>query len=78
MLQALDAEGIKGGKKDAGRGWDHGVFVPLMLAFPKAEVPVVQLSLVSGLDPSVHLNMGKALRRLRSNNVLIFGSGCCK
>ena len=79
VLAALKEEGIQGGQKDESRGWYHGVFVPLMLAFPKAEVPVVQLSLVSSLDPAVHLKIGKALRRLRSqNNVLIFGSGMSK
>ena len=78
VLAALAAEGVEHGTKNTDRGWDHGVFVPLMLAFPKAEVPVVQLSLVSGLDPLLHLKMGKALGRLRTKNILILGSGMCK
>lgn len=57
------------------RGWDHGVFVPLMLAFPDADVPIVQLSLVAGMDPEVHWAIGQALRPLRDDGVMIVGSG---
>ncbi len=41
--------------EDAARGWDHGVFVPLKLAFPAAQLPVVELSVLSSLDPEVKL-----------------------
>ena len=57
------------------RGYDHGTFVPLMVAFPEAKIPVVQLSLVRGLDPSTHISVGQALEPLRSEGVLIIGSG---
>lgn len=57
------------------RGLDHGVFVPLMLAYPEADVPVVQLSLKLSLDISEHLRAGEALGVLRNEGVLIVGSG---
>ncbi len=62
-------------KREYKRGFDHGTFVPLMLAFPKPEIPVIQLSLVKTLDPETHINLGKALEPLRNEGVLIIGSG---
>jgi len=57
------------------RGYDHGVFIPLKVAFPDAEIPIVQLSLRSDLDPAAHIAMGQALEPLRDEGVLIVGSG---
>ncbi|MEM9070480.1 MAG: class III extradiol ring-cleavage dioxygenase, partial [Myxococcota bacterium] len=61
--------------EDAERGFDHGVFIPLLAAFPAPAVPVVQLSLKRGLDPAEHLSIGRALAPLRDDGVFIVGSG---
>lgn len=57
------------------RGFDHGAFVPLKLAYPDANVTAVQLSLIRGLDPGQHIALGPALAPLRDQGVLIVGSG---
>ncbi|KAL6228987.1 Extradiol ring-cleavage dioxygenase, class III enzyme, subunit B [Aspergillus navahoensis] len=60
---------------DDQRGWDHGVFIPLKLIAPEAEVPVIQLSVLASESISDHFRIGKALRALRDQNVAILGSG---
>lgn len=60
---------------DPKRGFDHGMFIPLKLMFPEADVPVVQLSLRRDLDPGAHLELGQTLAGLRDEGVLIVGSG---
>jgi aromatic ring-opening dioxygenase catalytic subunit (LigB family) len=60
---------------DASHGFDHGVFIPMLLMFPAADIPVVQLSLSTTLDPALHLAAGRALQALRQEGVLIIGSG---
>ncbi|TFH75327.1 dioxygenase [Gammaproteobacteria bacterium LSUCC0112] len=70
----LDAAGIHV-EQERSRGLDHGVFIPMKVAFPNADVPIVQLSLKAGLSPAEHLAMGRALAPLRQQGVLIVGSG---
>ena len=65
----LSDAGIESGE-DPSRGFDHGTFVPLKLSYPNADVPVVQLSLRSDLDPERHLAMGRALSPLRALGAL--------
>ena len=57
------------------RGYDHGTFVPLMLMYPQADIPVVQVSLLSSLDAKSHIELGQALAWVREQGVLVLGSG---
>lgn len=60
---------------DPRRGFDHGLFIPLKLIYPQADIPSIQLSLLRGLDPAAHIALGRALRGLLAGNVLVIGSG---
>ncbi|MCB1214387.1 MAG: dioxygenase [Deltaproteobacteria bacterium] len=70
----LEAAGIQS-KLDQDRGFDHGLFVPLKLMYPEADIPCVQLSLVKTLDPNQHMAIGHALQGLSQEKILVIGSG---
>ena len=70
----LKEAGLKAGV-DEDRGFDHGVFIPLKVAFPDANIPVIEMSLDASLDPALHTAAGQALAPLRDDGVLILGSG---
>jgi aromatic ring-opening dioxygenase catalytic subunit (LigB family) len=74
VYELLDAAGI-GARLDAQRGFDHGLFVPLKIMYPQADIPCVQISLVKGLDPAGHIRIGRALAGVSHDGLLVIGSG---
>jgi len=74
IIHMLGGKGIPA-RLHSERDYDHGTFVPLMLMYPAAEIPVVQLSLLGSLNPQAHIDIGKAIAALREYGVLIIGSG---
>lgn len=60
---------------NASRGFDHGMYVPLMLMYPNANIPVLQLSLDSSLSPEKHWQLGEQLSQVLPDDALLIGSG---
>lgn len=57
------------------RGFDHGLFVPLKIMYPDADIPCVQVSLKNNLDPEDHIQLGRVLQKIKEKDILIIGSG---
>lgn len=74
IAEQLGNAGITVALDDA-RGFDHGLFVPLALMYPEADIPCVQLSLITSLDPAEHIRLGQAMRNLGNPSLLLIGSG---
>jgi aromatic ring-opening dioxygenase catalytic subunit (LigB family) len=74
IYKQLDRAGISV-KLDEQRGFDHGLFIPLKIMYPEADIPCIQLSLVDNLSPATHVGIGRALQDLEYENLLIIGSG---
>ncbi|QQZ40408.1 dioxygenase [Pseudomonas sp. SK3(2021)] len=74
VAQLLRADGLTA-QLDDQRPFDHGVWVPLSLMYPQADVPIVQVSLPSRMGPTLQTQVGHALSSLRQQGVLLIGSG---
>jgi len=74
VVDLLAASGLPA-RIDQNRPMDHGVWVPLSLMYPQADIPVVQVSLPSRMGPALQTRVGKALAGLREEQVLVIGSG---
>lgn len=74
VKQLLETNGIQS-KITGERGFDHGLFIPLKMMWPVPEIPMIQISLIHGLDPEKHILLGNALQSLREEKILTIGSG---
>ncbi|MEZ5527850.1 MAG: class III extradiol ring-cleavage dioxygenase [Gammaproteobacteria bacterium] len=74
LLRQLRQHGFDATENDE-RGFDHGLFIPLLLMYPDADIPCTQLSLLGSLDADAHLRLGEALRGALPPGALLIGSG---
>lgn len=74
VVERLEASGLPV-QLDSQRPFDHGVWVPLSLMYPQADIPIVQVSLPSRQGPALQTRVGRALAGLREQGILLIGSG---
>lgn len=74
VYRLLNNAGIEA-RLDKQRGFDHGLFIPLKIMYPEADIPCIQLSLVQSLNPAEHIKIGKALSGVKHDKLLVIGSG---
>ena len=67
--------GLVGAAHDHHRGLDHGAWVPAMLGWPAADIPIFQLSVQPDQSPAHHIALGRKLGALRAEDILVMGSG---
>ncbi|MCB1052980.1 MAG: dioxygenase [Acidobacteria bacterium] len=73
LVDDLARFGLKANLAD--RGFDHGLFIPLLLMYPEADIPCLQISMDARLDPQHHIRLGEALQHLPDQGILLLGSG---
>ena len=74
IVDLLKAGGVDA-EVDPKWNFDHGVFIPLKMIYPKADIPVVEISIDSSYDPEYHVRVGRALTALKREGVLLIASG---
>ena len=74
-LQACLRDNGREAALDGERGFDHGLFIPLKIMYPEADIPCIQLSLLDSLEPAEHIALGEAISEIAGDGVLVIGSG---